>query len=61
MRAIDQRAQVAAFHKLRPFQYRHAPSLLERARADDYPRPAQRGVGWGERYSITDVNANACY
>lgn len=31
MRAIDQRFEVTAFHKLRPFQYRHAPSLLETA------------------------------
>lgn len=31
MRAIDQRFEVMAFHKLRPFQYRHAPSLPETA------------------------------
>lgn len=31
MRAIDQRFEVTAFHKLRPFQYWHAPSLLETA------------------------------
>lgn len=45
MRAIDQRFEVTAFHKLRPFQYRHAPSLLETA-ALVITRDLQRLGGW---------------